>query len=133
MIGFNALGQLSRLGNQMFQFAALKGFETNPLSRSCVKEDEDTSVYYQGCLWGGKVPDIIELIEELDTRTTQDLEDNVIAIWHDESHLNKFFIENKSRVHTLGPGYAYPEVFESYCTFDPKIIHLAKDNSKYHQ
>ena len=25
MIGFNALGQLGRLGNQMFQFAALKG------------------------------------------------------------------------------------------------------------
>ena len=24
MIGFNALGQLGRLGNQMFQFAALK-------------------------------------------------------------------------------------------------------------
>ena len=25
MIGFNALGQMGRLGNQMFQFAALKG------------------------------------------------------------------------------------------------------------
>ena len=25
MIGFNALGQLGRLGNQMFQFAGLKG------------------------------------------------------------------------------------------------------------
>lgn len=29
MIGFNALGQLGRLGNQMFQFAALKGVARN--------------------------------------------------------------------------------------------------------
>ena len=29
MIGFNALGQLGRLGNQMFQFAALKGIARN--------------------------------------------------------------------------------------------------------
>ena len=29
MIGFNALGQLGRLGNQMFQFASLKGIARN--------------------------------------------------------------------------------------------------------
>jgi hypothetical protein len=29
MIGFNALGQMGRLGNQMFQFAALKGIAQN--------------------------------------------------------------------------------------------------------
>lgn len=29
MIGFNALGQMGRLGNQMFQFAALKGISRN--------------------------------------------------------------------------------------------------------
>lgn len=29
MIGFNALGQLGRLGNQMFQYAALKGIAVN--------------------------------------------------------------------------------------------------------
>jgi hypothetical protein len=29
MIGFNALGQMGRLGNQMFQFAALKGIARN--------------------------------------------------------------------------------------------------------
>jgi hypothetical protein len=73
------------------------------------------------------------MIEDLDSRINQDLENNVIAVWHDESHLNKFFIEHKNRVHTLGPEYAYPEVFKNYCTFEPKIVHLAKENSKYHQ
>lgn len=107
-------------------------FETNKVSNASVKESDDLSVYYQGCLWGGKVPDIIELIDELAKRTNEDLEKNVIAVWHDESHLNKFFVENKEKVHTLGSEYAYPEIFSDYCDFEPKIVHLAKDNSKYH-
>jgi len=108
-------------------------FETNTLSLSHIDKTDDLSVYYQGCLWGGKVSDVLKMIEELDNRVNKDLKNNIIAIWHDESHLNKFFIENKNLVNTLGPEYAYPEVFSNYCDFEPKIIHLAKDNSKYQQ
>jgi hypothetical protein len=107
--------------------------ETNPLSKACVNEDADFSVYYQGCLWGGKVPDVLYMMEELDKRTKDDLSREVVAVWHDESHLNKFFIENMENVNVLGPEYAYPEVFAGHCEFEPKIVHLAKDNSKYHK
>lgn len=107
-------------------------FETNPLSLSHITKTDNLSVYYQGCLWGGKVPDVLELIDELNSRVDKDLENNVIAVWHDESHLNKFFIERKESVHTLGPEFAYPEVFSEYCNFSKKIVHLSKDNSKYH-
>ena len=31
-------------------------FETNPKSRAHVTPDDDTTMYWQGCLWGGKVP-----------------------------------------------------------------------------
>jgi hypothetical protein len=107
-------------------------FETNPTSTAHVNESDDLSVYYQGCLWGGRVPQVLELIDELNDRVNSDLRNNTIAVWHDESHLNKFFIERKKFVHTLGPEFAYPEVFDKYCNFSPRIIHLAKDNSKYH-
>jgi hypothetical protein len=36
MIGFNALGQLGRLGNQMFQYAALKGIAVNNGYNICI-------------------------------------------------------------------------------------------------
>lgn len=36
MIGFNALGKLGRLGNQMFQFAALKGIARNRRFQYCI-------------------------------------------------------------------------------------------------
>ncbi len=107
-------------------------FETNKKSLSHITENDDLSVYFQGCLWGGKIPDILQMIEELDTRVDEDLKNDVIAVWHDESHINKFFIEHRKNVNILGSEYAYPEVFAEYCNFEPKIVHLAKNNSKYH-
>ncbi len=107
-------------------------FETNPLSLACIEtEKEFPSIYYQGCLWGGKIPEVIDMIDELEERTNTDLKNNTIAVWHDESHLNKYFFEHKDQINTLGPEYAYPEVFDGYCNFSPKIMHLAKDNSKF--
>jgi hypothetical protein len=108
-------------------------FETNQLSLASVSEDDDTSIYYQGCFWGGKVPEIFDMIDTLSERIDKDLKNDIIAVWHDESHINKFFIERKDEVFAFGSEYAYPEVFAEYCEFEPKIIHLAKDNSKYHQ
>lgn len=108
-------------------------FENNPNSLSCITSEDDISVYFQGCLWGGKVPHVIDMIKELQKRTEDDLSRKVIAIWHDESHMNKFFSERRDEVNVLGPSFAYPEVFSDYCNFESRIVHLAKDNSKYHQ
>jgi hypothetical protein len=107
-------------------------FDTNERSEAYVNTTEEfPDIYYQGCLWGGRVPEVCKMIDTLEERTNKDLKNNIVALWHDESHINKFFIENKKSVHCLGPEYAYPEIFSSYCNFEPKIVHLAKDNSKY--
>ena len=106
-------------------------FETNKKSLACIAEDDDVSVYFQGCLWGGRVPDVIDMMKELDSRTQKDLSNDVIAVWHDESQMNKFFAERRDDVHIMSPSFAYPEVFSQYCDFKPIIMHLSKDNSKY--
>ena len=49
---------------------------------------------------GGKVLYVIGMMEELNRRITTDEENNVIAVWHDESHLNAFYAERKDEVHT---------------------------------
>lgn len=41
MIGFNALGQLGRLGNQMFQFAALKGVANKQGYQYCIPPSQN--------------------------------------------------------------------------------------------
>ena len=107
-------------------------FETNSNSLACITDEDNISVYFQGCLWGGRVPYVIEMMEELDQRIEVDLTKDVIAVWHDESQMNKFFAERREDVYVLGPSFAYPEIFSDYCSFEPKIIHLAKDNSRLH-
>ena len=79
------------------------------------------------------MPYVLDMIEELTERTQDDLDRDVIAKWHDESQMNKFFAERREDVHVMGPQYAYPEVFANSCSFEPFIVHLAKDNSKYQQ
>jgi hypothetical protein len=107
-------------------------FETNSKSLAYVDtKKENPDIYYQGSFWGGKVPEVLEMIDELQNRVSKDLENDIIAVWHDESHLNKYFIEHKNKVRVFGPEYAYPEVFSNCCDFSAKIIHLAKDNSSY--
>jgi hypothetical protein len=41
MIGFNALGQLGRLGNQMFQYASLKGIAANRGYNICIPKSRN--------------------------------------------------------------------------------------------
>ena len=79
------------------------------------------------------MPEVIDMIEELDRRTQDDLKRDMIAKWHDESQMNKFFSERRLDVKVLHPAFAFPEDFASQCQFEPKIVHVSKDNSKYHQ
>ena len=39
---------------------------------------------------GWSCAEVIDMIEELDRRTQDDLKRDVIAKWHDESQMNKF-------------------------------------------
>ena len=115
--------------------------QSMPYERRKISEayiDVPGEIYWQGCLWGGKTNSVVELCEVLSKRIDIDLSKDIIAEWHDESHLNKFFFENLNRVYALTPEYAFPEVYDtdpnkliSYPNIDPdnrKIIHLLKNN-----
>lgn len=106
-------------------------FEIDKKSTACIDDNDDTSVYYQGCVWGGRVPEVLEMMKILDQNIQKDLDNQIIAEWDDESHLNKYFCSHKELVNTLSSSYAYPEVFANSCTFEPIIVHLAKNNSEY--
>lgn len=106
-------------------------FETNPASKCAIKPGEDISMYWQGCLWGGRMKEAKALVQELDYRVKADEENGIVAIWHDESQINRYFMDNRDKVHTLEPQYAYPEVFQAFMEVEPKIVHLAKNNSEY--
>lgn len=105
-------------------------FERRPDSRARVGDETDRSMYWQGCLWGGRAEDVLDMSWTLARRIDDDLARDVIARWHDESHLNRYFAESRARVHTHHPGYAYPEKFAGELRVDRKILHLAKEKRR---
>jgi hypothetical protein len=51
--------------------------------------------YVHGAFWCGERETFLALCEELQTRTKEDLENGIIAKWHDESHLNWYISKYK--------------------------------------
>lgn len=102
-------------------------FERNPASLACVGEADDLSVYVMGGMWGGTTPGILKMSRELDRRIEADRSRGVTAIWHDESHLNKYFIEHRQAFFVHTPSYMYPEGW--YLPCERKIVHIEKDHA----
>jgi Glycosyltransferase family 6 len=80
------------------------------------------SHYFQGCLNGGTPTAYLKLIKQLKQNIQIDLDNKIIAAWHDESHLNKYLSDKNPKI--LSPAYSYPE--GKKMDFQPKILMLDK-------
>lgn len=87
-------------------------------------------IYAFGAINGGKSQAYIKMVMELSRRVDLDNEKGVVAIWHDESHLNRYIYEYDN-IKVLSPQYAYPEdcPAEWNLQYNPKILLL--DKKKY--
>ena len=103
-------------------------YERNPESLAYVPFGSEGPFYYRGCFNGGSSKAFIKMSEELDCRIQQDLSRGVIALWHDESHLNKYFSELSPHPKMLDPGYAYGEQWPCRNLIEPVI--LMRDKTK---
>lgn len=66
--------------------------------------------YYAGGVQGGKVSSYFKLINKINKNIKKDERKGIVAIWNDESHLNKYISTiNKNKVKVLNSSYAYPE------------------------
>lgn len=99
-------------------------FETNPQSEAYVDAKIELK-YYQGCLSGGRTKEYLEMCEAITGMVDKDGANNYIAIWHDESYLNRYF-QTKEPM-GLPPSYAYPEEVKS--KMERKILMF--DKKKY--
>ncbi|PAF45289.1 glycosyltransferase family 9 protein [Helicobacter sp. 11S02629-2] len=80
-------------------------------SLACIKEDEGFA-YVMGALNGGRAKEYLELISTLHANVESDLQKDVIAVWHDESHLNRYLIDFCKAGHApkiLGANFLVPE------------------------
>ena len=71
--------------------------------------------YVCGGVWLGRRRDFQSMVENLNKSVDEDLKNGFMAIWHDESHLNRWSSENCHTV--LSPSYCYDETY-------PNLVNL---------
>lgn len=109
-------------------------YERNSVSEACIPSGQG-EIYAMGAFNGGSAAAFLRMCRELDQAVKRDLSNGVIAVWHDESHLNKYILGRSLLV--LTPEYLLPEyVVYNQDILNPlkkmaKMIMLDKNRSKY--
>jgi hypothetical protein len=81
-------------------------YDRNPSSLAYIPMDRG-EYYFAGGINGGTSEAYLGLIRDLARAVDGDEANEVLAVWHDESHLNKYLLGRKYKM--LPPSYCYPE------------------------
>jgi histo-blood group ABO system transferase len=98
--------------------------ENNPISTAYISNDSNIT-YVAGGFLGGKKDIFIKLANTLKENIDIDLKNNYIAKWHDESHLNRYVLDNPS-IKILDYKYMYIKSYYKDNKSDFNIIALDK-------
>lgn len=131
IVGDEVLGNLVATEHPYQSFYSINemSYDRNPKSLAYVPIGEGKK-YYAGGFNGGSTKDFLNMSEVISKNVNEDLKNNVIALWHDESHLNRYLIDNPPTI-SLSPSYCFAEEF--YGTdypYEPKIIALRRDKNE---
>jgi len=88
-VGEEVLGDLVATKHPYQSFHSIHdmSYDRNPQSLAYVPYGEGLT-YYAGGFNGGKTTKFLEMSEKISKNVSKDLENNVVALWHDESHMN---------------------------------------------
>ena len=100
--------------------------ETNPESSACV-HDYEPLIYFAGGFNGGARDEYLRMANTLSHNILDDYRKGIIAVWYDESHLNRYFI-NFRPTRMLSPSYCYPESWS--LPFEKKLLALDKNHEE---
>lgn len=98
--------------------------DRNSYSAAYVKKNEGKH-YFAGGFHGASHDEFIKLVKTMLDGIEKDLSNNFIALWHDESHLNRYFIDNEPTL-ILTPSYCYPERW--HLSYQKRLLALDKDH-----
>ena len=108
-----------------------RSYDRNEKSLAYVPVGEEGELYYAGGFNGGSTKRFLEMAEVLADRVTKDLDNGVIALWHDESQMNRYLIDNPPTL-SLTPSYCFAEehMGNPNYPYEPKIIAVKKNHNE---
>ena len=116
---------------QSFYPKEQRTYDRNPKSLAYVPAGQEGELYYAGGFNGGSTKKFLEMAETIAYRVNDDLTRGVIALWHDESQMNRYLIDNPPSL-SLTPTYCFAEeqMNNASYPYDAKIIALKKDHDE---
>jgi histo-blood group ABO system transferase len=102
--------------------------ETRLESLACVRENEEMQ-YFAGGFNGGTSEEYLKMARHISNNIDIDYSSGIIAVWHDESHMNRYFIDNKP-TKILDPSYCCVENWHD-CPFGRKLLALIKNHNYF--
>jgi len=117
-----------RVATQHPGFVGKRGsYETNMNSSAGVSANEG-QYYFAGGFYGGSAREFLRMTHTMVANIYADLDKNMIAVWHDESHLNRYFIDNPP-TKILTPEYCYPESWS--LPYHKRLLALDKNHAEF--
>jgi histo-blood group ABO system transferase len=104
-------------------------YDRDKISKAYVKVG-DGKHYFQNCFQGGLSYEFINMCKKLRNDVEENLRENYIARWHDESYMNRYMIDNPP-TKILPPTYAQPQGWQLFGS--TKILHVEKNHTEVRQ
>lgn len=109
---------IRRIISFLFNQQGIGAWENNRNSLAYL-DRRKRKTYAHGAIWFGPKQIFLEMCRELKARTNADLEKGIIAIWHDESHLNWYIGNRKS--HQLSTRFSWHSKYSKWLEVKPFI------------
>lgn len=117
-VGDEILGDL--VATRHWGFVEKKGTYCGNKKSAAYVSRKERKTYCCGAFYGGKREEVQKMLTTLVRNVNSDLKKNLIPKWHDESYLNRYFIDHPPMI--LSPSYCFPEGWD--LPFAPKLITL---------
>jgi histo-blood group ABO system transferase len=119
VVGEEILGDL--VGTRHWGYLDKPGTYSGNKKSTAYVARKDRKHYCCGAFYGGKREQVLKLLEVLVRNVDIDEKNKVIPKWHDESHLNRYFVDHTPTVF-LSPSYCFPVGWD--LPFEPKLVTL---------
>jgi hypothetical protein len=127
-VGDEALGSLVATTHPGFfnKHKSQYSYERRPESAAFMGPN-DGYAYFAGGFNGGKRDTFLGMAEEIKKMIDSDAQKGIVAVWHDESYMNKYLSMNMP-TNVLNPSYCYPE--SASLPFKKRLLALDKNHQE---